>query len=145
LLQRGTKDGGIVRGGWNGAHNTPWFNPHTFFYDYDTPGTAGSRDPRAIWWNDSHELGHAWDERSHIFETRDMSGRMNGWVADNGGEEYRHASSYAITGGAGEDFAESVAATITGYGPDEYYGSARDQYVIGMLAHCRGQGCLDGR
>lgn len=134
------RGGNPVRGGY-GA-NTLFFNPNTFFLDRDSADEVVGRDGERFWWNFVHEMAHLWDERSAPVAVNRQSARMLSWVraqvADGGTDEY--PSSYAVTGGPLEAFADSVAATVTGDAANrDYYGSLRDHFVRAAL--CEASNC----
>lgn len=134
------RDGNPVRGGY--AANRLYFNPNTLFLDMDTPDEVQGRGDERFWWNFVHELAHLWDERSAPVAANRQSARMHGRVraqqSEGGMDEY--PSSYAVTGGPLEAFADSVAATVTGDAANrDYYGSLRDRFV--RAAICEVGGC----
>lgn len=135
------RDGNPVRGGY--AANRLYFNPNTLFLDVDTADEVLERNAAGIWWTFVHELAHLWDERSSPIALERHSAKMQRWldVQKAAGLTDERPSSYAITGGMLEAFAESVAATITGDSAmHEYYGSPRDIFVRTLL--CEGSNCL---
>ena len=134
------RDGNPVRGGY--AANRLFYNPNTYFLDSDTPEQARERSPKATWWLYIHELAHLWDERSAPIAQTRYSARMRQWVyaQDELGIVDEYPSSYAVTGGPAEAFADSVAATVTGDAANQlYYGSPRDNFVRTLL--CEAAGC----
>ena len=135
------RDGNPVRGGY--AANSLFFNPNTLFLDRDTADEVIGRSSALFWWNFVHELAHLWDERSATVPAARYSARMQRWLDGqrSAGRTDERPSSYAITGGILEAFAESVAATVTGDAAvREYYGSPRDDFVRTIL--CEASDCL---
>ena len=134
------RDGNPVRGGY--AADSLFFNPNTLFLDRDTPEEAAGRAGASVWWNVVHELAHLWDERSATVPAARYSARMQRWLdgQQSIGRMDERPSSYAITGGVLEAFAESVAATVTGDAAVRaYYGSPRDDFVrtaLGEASAC---------
>ena len=129
-----------VRGGY--AARRLYFNPNTLFLDIDTPEEVRRRTPQGFWWLFIHELAHLWDEGSAPVARARHSSEMRRWVDAQQAEGTArvYPSSYAVIGGMVEDFAESVAATVTGDSAlDSYYGSPRDNFVRAVL--CEAVGC----
>ena len=134
------RGGNPVRGGY--AANRLYFNPNTLFLDMDTPEEARRRAPQACWWLYIHELAHLWDERSAPVAQARYSALMRQWVYAQYDAEImdEYPSSYAVSGGPAEAFADSVAATVTGDSANRlYYGSPRDNFVMTVL--CEAVGC----
>ncbi len=126
----------LVYGGDRGGNRGEYFEATSTIVLYAADFVGGDRNIQTAI---VHELAHHWDARSGPKGQR-LSDDLRGYLDSDGREDQRYPSNYALTHrGDGEDFAESVTATLLG--PDQYYGGTpaygNDPATLGYVGSSR--------